>query len=127
MLIEMSNGNSSSSKNREDPLTRFIVGLTMLFISGVWVLISYLVAPTLEPSFLRQIFLLLGAFSVSSFLVFILIFFLDMIGILEEEKSRKAMAYTFAIGILLLIISIMLFTNIIATRQPSKALEGHYD
>ena len=123
----MSNGNSSSSKNREDPFTRFIVGLTMLFISGVWVLISYLVAPTLEPSFLRLTFLLLDAFSVSSFLVFILIFFLDMIGILEEEKSRKAMAYTFAIGILLLIISIILFTNIIATRQPSKALEGHYD
>jgi len=115
------------SQKKEDPLTRFVVSLIMLFISGGWMLVTWLATSSMESIIVRQILLTLGAFSTVSFLFSILIFFLDLSDVIEEERAKKAMAYAFAIGILLLCISIILYTGVIATQPTNRYLGNYHD
>ncbi len=104
----------------EKPLTRFVVvGLVLLFISGCWMVGSLTIIPRrLELDFLRLTLLTTNALANISFLVSILASILGLADIVKEERSRKAAAYAFIAGIVLLIVSIALFSWIVASELP---------
>ena len=102
------------------PLTRFVVvGLVLLFISGCWMVGSLtIVSWRLKPEFLRTTLLTTNALANISFLVSILASILGLAEIVEEERARKTTAYAFAAGVVLLIVSIALFSWVVATGLP---------
>lgn len=72
----------------------------------------------LKPEFLRTTLLTTNALANISFLVSILASILGLAEIAEEERARKITAYAFVAGIVLLIVSIALFSWIVASELP---------
>jgi apolipoprotein N-acyltransferase len=72
----------------------------------------------LKPEFLRTTLLTTNALANISFLVSILASILVLAEIAEEERARKIMAYAFVAGIVLLVVSIALFSWIVASEIP---------
>lgn len=109
---------SDSVKMTEKPLAWFVlVGLALLFISGCWMVGSLTIVPRRsELKFLRTALLTTAALANISFPIAILTSILGLAEIVGEEKARKANAYAFLAGIIFLIISIILFSWIVASQ-----------
>lgn len=96
-----------------------IIGLILLFISGCWTIGILIIIQSQRPEpFLRTTILMVDILANASFLISILISAFGLAEIIKEEVARKFTAYVLAIGIIFLIISIILFLCIIATRSP---------
>ncbi|GEM_PF-3880888 len=104
----------------EKPLAWFIIiNLVLLFISGCWTIGSLIFVQSQRPeSFVRITVLIADTLANGFFLISILINIFGLTEIIKEEMARKIAAYTFAIGIISLIISITISLCIIAIRSP---------
>lgn len=102
------------------PLTWFvIVNLALLFISGCWMVGSLMVTSWKSSlGFARPMLLTSTALANISFLASMLTSILGTANIVKEDPARRVTVYAFTIGILLLIVSMIIFCWIVVATSP---------
>jgi len=86
-----------------------LISLFMLFVSGAWTVAS--IMPFMISKTIRSIMIVTVSASNVSFLATLLAAMLQYSGYRKDKNMKKMMVYSFAAGIIALMISIILFST----------------